>query len=323
MEVMDGKVVVSVLMPAYNHEKYIGQAIESFLAQKGEVAEHSELLISDDASTDNTASVALHYSELYPNRVKLVANSTNLGLIKNYASLISRAEGEFIAILESDDYWIDEYKLQKQVSVLRENKRCGLVCTAGYFVDKDGTILGRKSEKSGERRDIYEAMLFSNPVLAVTACFRRELFLKVCNMEDFVERNFVTFDYPVWIALASASSFYLLDDCTSAYRVWGESISNNSRYEKREAFVKGIDEIIEYSIAKFGYCGNMAKLKNERIVKQMILALSFNRIDRYHYLCKEIDASVGIKWFVLRYIPLLFRFKKRKLIGTGAVSLMK
>jgi len=141
-------------------------------------------------------------------------------------------------------------------------------------------------------------------------------------MEDFVGRGFVTFDYPVWIGLASCSCFYAMTDVTAAYRVSGGSISNNVSYQKRDAFQSGIDEIVRYSVERALESRLISQrqgkeLLNERVVKRMILALAFNKFERYLYFCREIDPSLGLKWAVLRYVPWVFRLKKRHLIGTG------
>ena len=326
-----GKVQVDVLMPAYNHGKYIAQAIESFLAQVGVAA---RLLIGNDASTDDTLSIAQQYANQYPDKISILSHPQNQGLIGNYKLLLEYSTSPYVAILESDDLWTDPLKLGKQITYMESHPECGLVYTSGQFVDEQGNPLGVKQEKEGARKryegaqtatsqqnnTLLEQTLYSNPVLAVTACFRRSAFDAACNMEDFVERKFVTFDYPVWLGLAAVSDFYVMSDITSAYRVSGSSISNNASYNKREEFMTGIDHIVNYTIERFSYSGNVTALRNERCVKHMILALAFNKFDRYSYFCKEIDPKAGIRWAVLRYIPWLFKFKKRKLIGTGVLS---
>lgn len=342
-EFADNGVMVSVLMPAFNHGKYIRQAIESFLAQ--ELVE-ARLIIGNDASTDNTLQIAMEYAKKFPYRIQVISNPHNLGLIGNYRSLVENSSSRYIAILESDDYWTDPLKLHRQVAYMEAHPECGLVYTSGEFVDEAGKPLGVKREIPGTRcrrcvpsgvgadgsaacnavaENLYEdnsllhQVLMANPVLAVTACFRREAFERGCCMADFVEHNFVTFDYPVWIGLASCSDFYVMEEVTAAYRVGGASISNNASYERREAFQSGIDEIVRYSLQKYG-CGKYAKeILNERAVKRMMLALSFRKFERYSYFCRQIDPSAGIKWAVMRYFPWVFRLKKRKLIGTGTV----
>lgn len=352
--------MVSVLMPAYNHGKYIRHAIESFLAQRQVDA---ELLIGNDASTDDTLQIAQEYASLHPDKIRVISNPRNLGLIGNYRSLVEHSSARYLAILESDDYWTDPLKLNRQVAWLEGHPECGLVFTSGEFVDEAGKPVGVKREVPGERKrypngedccgmtgdeepgsreaqggkglsgrcnSLLYSVLMANPVLAVTACFRREAFDAGCRMADFVERGFVTFDYPVWIGLASCSDFYVIGEVTAAYRVSGASISNNASYEKREAFQNGIDEIVRYALEKYG-AGNGAcpeglgkrdcrVLLNERLAKHMILALAFNKFERYSYFCKGIDPKAGLKWAVMRYLPWVFRFKKRKLIGTGTVQ---
>ena len=105
---------VSVLMPTYNHEPFIAQAIESFLAQQTSFA--TELLINDDCSTDNTYSIAMAYAAKDA-RVKVFKQEQNQGLLCNYKFLLNQAKGEYLAVLESDDYWIDNQKLQKQALI--------------------------------------------------------------------------------------------------------------------------------------------------------------------------------------------------------------
>ena len=128
--------VVSILMPTYNHEKYIAQAIESALMQKTDFK--WELLIHDDCSTDSTLSIARLYSEKHPDKIKLLTETKNLGLMKSYKKLIETSKGKYLAVLESDDYWLDENKLQIQIDFLENNPDYGITATDIIRVDKDG-----------------------------------------------------------------------------------------------------------------------------------------------------------------------------------------
>jgi glycosyltransferase involved in cell wall biosynthesis len=111
--------VLSVLMITFNHEAFIGRSIESVLQQKTDF--NFELVIGDDHSTDNTARVAKHYADKYPDRIKLLSHQNNLGVIPNFQHTLQRCKGKYIAMLEGDDRWIDETKLQKQVNFLESN----------------------------------------------------------------------------------------------------------------------------------------------------------------------------------------------------------
>jgi glycosyltransferase involved in cell wall biosynthesis len=110
------KLLVSVHMVTYNHEKYIAQAIESVLSQK--TTFDIELVIGEDRSTDKTLEICTAYAEKLPTIVRIVSREQNYGSSKNFFDLFSHCRGKYIATCEGDDYWIDPYKLQKQVDLL-------------------------------------------------------------------------------------------------------------------------------------------------------------------------------------------------------------
>ncbi|GAX62976.1 glycosyl transferase, family 2 [Candidatus Scalindua japonica] len=118
---------VSVCMLTYNHEKFISQAIESVLMQKTDF--DYELLIGEDDSSDNTREIVKEYAEKYPDKIRLFLNDRrNVIFINgkptgrwNFINNLKHASGEYVALLDGDDYWTDEYKLQKQVDYLDNN----------------------------------------------------------------------------------------------------------------------------------------------------------------------------------------------------------
>ena len=103
-------------MPAYNHEAYIAEAIESVLVQKTDFK--FELVIGEDCSTDNTRAVAENYARRYPEYIVLLEHPRNLGIWENDQSIIRACRGEYIAWLEGDDYWCSDTKLQRQIDLL-------------------------------------------------------------------------------------------------------------------------------------------------------------------------------------------------------------
>ena len=125
--------MVSVIVLTYNHEKYIKQALDSILRQK--VNFDYEILIGDDASTDNTVKVLKEYKSKFPNIIKLFLNEVNLGATRNAYNLLVNAKGKYLATCEGDDYWTDDNKLQIQVEFLEKNKN--LVGCSHYFTVVD------------------------------------------------------------------------------------------------------------------------------------------------------------------------------------------
>ena len=134
-------ILVSVLMPTYNHEAFIAQAINSFLEQQ--VCFDIELLIGDDCSSDNTPLIARTYAQNHPDKIHFFQYTENKGLMANYKYLLEQARGKYIAVLESDDVWIDPFKLQKQVERIEHADNCGLVFSNWTIIDYDSNEIAR------------------------------------------------------------------------------------------------------------------------------------------------------------------------------------
>lgn len=127
---------VSVCMVTYNQKKYIAQAIESVLMQKTNFK--FQLLIGDDASTDGTTEIVREYAEKYPDIIKPIFHKKNIGAGNNSISIYKKVNTEYVAVCDGDDYWIDEYKLQKQVDFLDKNKDFTGVFTRINVVKENG-----------------------------------------------------------------------------------------------------------------------------------------------------------------------------------------
>lgn len=117
--------VVSTVIPAYNHEDYIEQAIVSAISQKGNFIH--EILVCDDASTDNTQTIITGLQKKYPGIIRNISNSVNLGISATFRKCFKESSGDFIAILEGDDYWTTTSKLENQLQFLTTNVDCSMV----------------------------------------------------------------------------------------------------------------------------------------------------------------------------------------------------
>lgn len=264
---------VSVLMPTYNHEKTIAQAIESFLAQRCTFP--IELCICDDASTDATPKIAAKYQQQYPNQITFISKPVNQGLMRNYQTLLSVAKGQYLSILESDDYWTDPLKLQKQVDFLDANEEYGLSFTRVSFW-QDGVLKQAKNVEevvAKHANDLYSYMLLRSIIYSPTTCFRRSLLDAYCNVDEYVRLDFKTFDYPVWLSLARFSKVHYLPDDTAVYRISGASISNTSDVSKRLKFELAIIKIRHYVIGLYGTgCLSLRAIRRrEAVVSARIL----------------------------------------------------
>lgn len=120
---------VSVLMIAYNKEAYIDDAIKGVVKQTKALRRLGfglELVIMDDCSTDSTPDIITHYYKLYPDTIKSVRNSRNLGLAGNYIAGFVHCQGKYLAICDADDYWFYGSKLACQVNYMEKHPECAI-----------------------------------------------------------------------------------------------------------------------------------------------------------------------------------------------------
>lgn len=131
---------ISVIIPAYNHADYIDQAVQSVLSQ---TCQDFELLISDDCSTDGTAEKLAAY-EGDP-RVTVFLQKEHLGAVEQIHFLVDHAQGEFTALLNSDDYWMPD-KLEKQLACMELHPEIDVCFTQALMVDEQGVPLEAAAE---------------------------------------------------------------------------------------------------------------------------------------------------------------------------------
>ena len=144
---MSNRPLVSVVMPTYNHARFVQASIESVLQQQGV---DLELLICDDGSTDNTRDVVARCQDP---RIQFEPNTVNRGACTTANRLIARAQGEFIALLNSDDVWATPTKLAEQVSVLRAHPDVGASFGRATFIDDHGLTIPKESVPFGKAFD--------------------------------------------------------------------------------------------------------------------------------------------------------------------------
>lgn len=115
---------VSVVTICYNQEKYIGEALQSFVEQQTDFP--FEIIVADDKSTDKTPEIIEAYAKKYPDLFVPVLRKKNYGVQKNMRDALKRARGAYIALCEGDDYWTDNTKLQRQADFLDSHPAYGM-----------------------------------------------------------------------------------------------------------------------------------------------------------------------------------------------------
>ncbi|NDD85971.1 glycosyltransferase, partial [bacterium] len=110
---------VSIVTLTYNHGLFIKSALDSFINQNTDF--DYEVIVSDDASQDNTQSIIMDYAKRYPNIIKPIIHKHNIGAVPNLVNALNHVKGEYLALCDGDDFWTDNSKLQKQVNFLDDN----------------------------------------------------------------------------------------------------------------------------------------------------------------------------------------------------------
>lgn len=114
--------LVSVAMITYQHERFIGEAIESVLSQRTQFP--IELVIGEDCSSDRTRQIVLDCQARDPRRIRVLTRTKNIGLQRNFLETFRACRGKYVALLEGDDVWIDPNKLQLQIDYLESHPEC-------------------------------------------------------------------------------------------------------------------------------------------------------------------------------------------------------
>lgn len=247
---------LSVAVITYNQQDTIAQTLDSILCQQGDF--ELEVVIGEDCSTDNTLAICQAYAERYPEKVVLLENTSNLGIMANFARVMKACTGDYVGICAGDDYWCDEQKLQKQLDYFKAHPECG-VCTTGgyrYLVRRDEMVPGIAPLQPMEDDDVskhYFSEAYSGGVYAMplSMVFKREL-LDNIDFDVFIERGFPVEDYPMQAIMAMHTRWGHIDDLTVVYRVYSESTTFISYdHPKYMHYHQGLMEIRRYLRDKY------------------------------------------------------------------------
>ena len=220
-------VKVSVATVTYNHERFLAQALESALEQRTDFP--FEIVVSEDCSTDRTRAIAQKYAREHSGRIRLLTNDSNLGLTRNMAETLAACRGEYIAILEGDDYWTDPEKLQRQADYLDANRDCAWCFTRAIVVDQHGAPVEVPAAVRTVRPKYTLAEYLERQFQPrfCTVMFRHHLFAR---FPDWYFRM-PTADLPLHVLNAEAGGgIGFIDEPMAAYRiheggVWSQGVT--------------------------------------------------------------------------------------------------
>jgi glycosyltransferase involved in cell wall biosynthesis len=207
---------LSVLLVTYNHENYIRQALQYLFGQN--VEGPVELVIADDGSTDNTLAIIKEYEGVDERFIfKYLDNSKNLGITKNYQRGFAACAGDYVAVLEGDDYWISPAKLLRQFEFLEAHWECSL-CSVNYFVYEENSsqFTARTQIGRGHRFVSARELIADNLVGNFSTTMYRKSALDALPAELFEIKSY---DWIVNICVARKSLIGFLEEPMSVYRL--------------------------------------------------------------------------------------------------------
>ena len=264
--------IVSVCVLTYNQEKLIREAIESVLVQDTKFP--FEIVIGDDHSQDDTTEIVLEYQRNNPDRIRVLLAEENLGQHTgngrfNFIRVVQACRGNYLALLEGDDYWTDSKKLQKQINALEEHPDWAICFHTTKIISENGKPPAYDFP-DGFSKDVstIEDLLFRNYIQTCSVVFRNEL------KGQFPEWYYrVAFgDWPLHVINAQFGDIGYLKETMAVYRRHASGIwTSRSQKQHKLAFLEAYDEFDHYLDAKY-----------RDIVRQA-------RREMVEWLCDEID----------------------------------
>lgn len=250
MDIM-GKVQVNVLLVCYNQEQYIGQAVESILMQRfdGDL----NLIIADDASTDNTLEIIRSMESTTSIPFIFLPKQANLGIFHNYRRGFAACSGDYVAVMEGDDYWLEPNRIQRHVDFLECHKECVMTMNRlNNLYQELGSFLPQKWPFKADYQYISARMLAMGNLLGnLSACVFRNSIVKKLKPEIF---DINSADWMLGMAMGQWGYIAKLKDLSSVYRIsqnglWSKKTKKQKLRDLKET-VSRYDHFLEYRYTK-------------------------------------------------------------------------
>lgn len=281
---------ISVVMPAYNAEKYIGESIDSILNQTyGDF----EFIIINDGSRDSTKEIILSYSD---NRIVYLENEINSGIVVTLNKGLKYATGEYIARMDADDIAVAE-RLEKQIEFMEKNKDVGVlgtgICIFGEDVQEQARVFTTNSEQ-------LKAELIFNSCIAHPTVMMRSNILKNNGLSYDLEYAGAE-DYNLWWKIAKVSRIATIPDLLVKYRIHSSQITK----KKDEKYYKMMIKLMEERFSDIGF-------KSSDIEKKLFMKYCLGEFETFSQ--KEVEGLVDCLVHLLRCNKLNKYFSQKKLI---------
>lgn len=271
---------VSVWMSAYNHQDYIEQCLDSVLNQKTNF--EFDIVLGEDCSADRTREIVIDYKKKYPDKFKLYLPEKNIGMMAMDLATWRMCTGEYVALLNGDDYWTDENKLQTQVDFLESNPDA-VMCfhKAKVMNETTGDSFESVFLESGNILPMESLLRGYSPIMTGTVMYRNVLEIP----EWFADLH--CGDMPTFLLLAQKGNIKYIDRMMSVYRIhsnghWqGDSTYNN--IQKHLKFYRIMNEQLDYK-----YEHLIKKIFAQRYFDSVIYNINRNNLSQAKRFFKKL-----------------------------------
>jgi glycosyltransferase involved in cell wall biosynthesis len=237
---------VSVLLTSFDHERYVAQALDGVLAQEGV---ELELLVGDDASTDGTRDVIARYARRHPGLIRTYLPERNLGNGGKpiFAALMGQARGEYLAVLDADDYWTAPDKLRRQAAYLDEHPEAAMCFHDVLCVYEDDDRPDAPYNGPDQVADVSVSQLLDRCVVAsCSPLFRRDAVLPLPAWYFDLPWG----DWPLYLLAARHGAVRYLPELMGVYRIHSggmySGLARLEALEQRSAFYERLEMAPEH-----------------------------------------------------------------------------
>lgn len=240
------RVRVSVLVMTYNHAELIGQALDSVLMQR--TSFDCEIVITEDCSTDGTREIVQEYQSRFPDKIRLLLSDQNQNSLAVVSRGIRACRGEFVALLDGDDYWTDPEKLRLQVEFLDSHPDCSACFHNATAVYADARQPPRDWTPPGQKAFMTLADIWrGNPIATGSVLFRNGLY-ELPRWYD--EMPMPITDWPLHVLNAEHGTIAYIDRVMSVYRIHEggtySRLDETRKFEKRHEFYLRMNANMNY-----------------------------------------------------------------------------
>jgi glycosyltransferase involved in cell wall biosynthesis len=287
---------VSVAIFTYNHERYIAQALESVVRQKTTFP--FEVVVGEDCSTDATRDIVVDFQSRYPDIIRPLLNRQRLGQYGNVIQTFNACRGEYIAVVEGDDYWTSDDKLQVQADFLDAHPDCAMCFHQVIYESEDGSRPPKVVPEHHKPVSTIEDLLAGNFIPTCANMFRKGPSFRIPEWTQEVHFT----DWPMHVMNARSGSIAFIPRCMGVYRLHAGGVWSTLSWRPT----------MERWLRAYEYINADLDFRYDRIIKRAMF------LRRYGYATDRLEKGDAERatavWEAIRMPPTLAFLDKKLLL---------